>query len=310
MSSKPSPLASRSLGLAVNSRNCPTLYSTYSIHQQHTIMAHATERVLDPDGDVWLVLKNPKRVPFQFYDGPEISASRLRSMASQRQQRLQMRREDANGGMPEKELPAREVPQDVPLDEQVPPDVAPGEENRHTGDPVPTALDGETPDEARFLVSSRHLLLASPVFRAMSRGIWLEEVSDGEGSPETWTTTDWDPEAFLTVLSIIHSRYRFVPQSVSSELLARIATVVDYYGCHEAMENFAELWFLKRTDPLPLSYGKECILWMFSSWVFSQKEVFETMVRLAIMDAKGPIQNMGLPFPPSLLGSFLAFDYF
>lgn len=59
--------------------------------------------------------------------------------------------------------------------------------------PASLAMDaGSQP--VRYLVSSRHLCLASPVFCAMLKGPWREKPGTGE-VPVEIGTSQWDPEA-------------------------------------------------------------------------------------------------------------------
>jgi hypothetical protein len=51
-----------------------------------------------------------------------------------------------------------------------------------------------------------------------------------------------DSEAMLLVMNIIHGRARRVPRSVDLDVLTRLAVLVDYLECHEAIEPFSDRW--------------------------------------------------------------------
>jgi hypothetical protein len=120
-------------------------------------------------------------------------------------------------------------------------------------------------------VSSRHLILASPYFRGALNGPWSEATSLSTDCCRHIFAEDWDPQAFLILMHIIHGRNRQVPRLVSLEFLAKIAALVDYYKCYEAVEVFAELWLqgLKSHSQLPSQVGRDLVLWLFVSWVFA-----------------------------------------
>lgn len=73
----------------------------------------------------------------------------------------------------------------------------------------------------------------------------------------------WDAVASLIVQYVIHCHNALIPNSLSLELLTKIAAIVDYYDCHDVAKPFVDrsikdLW----------SYGKECMLQMSIPWIF------------------------------------------
>ncbi|KFA49268.1 hypothetical protein S40293_08319 [Stachybotrys chartarum IBT 40293] len=84
---------------------------------------------------------------------------------------------------------------------------------------------------------------------------------------------DWDAEALVIVFDIIHGHHRSVPRSISLEMLAKTAAIVDYFGCHEAVDIFADVWIQSLKGQIPKSYGKESILWLSISCVFSRRDL-------------------------------------
>jgi hypothetical protein len=67
-----------------------------------------------------------------------------------------------------------------------------------------------------------------------------------------------------------------VPRLVSFELLSKIAALVDYYECYETVEVFAGLWLqgLKSQSQLPEQVGRGLVLWLFTSWIFADVDIF------------------------------------
>ncbi|SCO53268.1 uncharacterized protein FFNC_14717 [Fusarium fujikuroi] len=70
----------------------------------------------------------------------------------------------------------------------------------------------------RMLVSGKHLELASPIFKTMVTGPFAEGKTDVSGFRQI-TASDWDPEAFNIILTIMHGYNRDVPRSLSLEML-------------------------------------------------------------------------------------------
>lgn len=157
--------------------------------------------------------------------------------------------------------------------------------------------------EVRFRLSSRHLILASPYFRAMLTGPW-EENSSRSGSMYTINASDWDEEALIILVDIIHGQGEKIPRSMSLEFLAKIAVLVDYYKCHKIVKFYSDTWIkaiLDGTD-LPQKYSRDLVLWLFISCVFSQHETFYTLTLFALWQTRGPVRTLGLPFPDGLIG--------
>lgn len=159
-------------------------------------------------------------------------------------------------------------------------------------------LNGKT--QVRMLVSSRHLTLASPVFRTMLDGPF-EKVYLASGRQQI-TASDWDVDAMVILLDIIHGHNKAVPRSLKLPTLARIATIVDYYECHEIVEVFGEIWLLSSEDGWDTgALGLGSMLWLLVAWTFSHAEMFEEMTRMAILESKGPIEVVDLPIPEDIL---------
>lgn len=85
-------------------------------------------------------------------------------------------------------------------------------------------------------------------------------------------------------MHIIHGHNRQVSRLVGLELLAKIAALVDYYACYEAVEVFAELWLLglKSHSELPSQVGRDLVLWLFISWLFADADIFTSVTSTAL----------------------------
>jgi hypothetical protein len=164
-----------------------------------------------------------------------------------------------------------------------------------------------------MMVSSRHLMLASPVFQKMLSGPWKEGTPDDQGYRRLEVSA-LDETAFVTVMDIVHGHNWEVPKRVDLNLLTKIAVIVDLYGCHEAVEPFVDQWI--RGNALSEHYGRQCILWLCVSWVFQRTEIFERMAELVIRHSECLVDVPSLPVN-NVLGMsrslfrhpWLTFDY-
>jgi hypothetical protein len=157
----------------------------------------------------------------------------------------------------------------------------------------------------RMRVSSSHLILASPYFKRMLRGDWKEACTlRAEGRLTIYVEEDWDPDALLILMNIIHGHTRKVTRTVSLEMLAKLAVLVDYYQCPEVVEVFSEMWINQLKGTLPETYSRDLILWICISWVFHQSYEFEVTTGIALMQSEGPMQTLRLPIPKIIVGRF------
>jgi hypothetical protein len=156
-----------------------------------------------------------------------------------------------------------------------------------------------------YYVSSRHLMLASPMFKRMLTQDGFAESGrnevDGMFHIEV---SDWDAEAFLIILRIIHLRNRQVPRTVSLEMLAKIAVVVDYYGCEEAIELYTAMWIkeVEKLRDLPDRSFRDIALWIWVAWTFDLVDQFESATIFAMEECTESMQTIELPIPSRVSG--------
>lgn len=142
-----------------------------------------------------------------------------------------------------------------------------------------------------YHVSSRHLKLGSCHFeRMLSGGTWKEGIPDETDGRYYITIEDWDEDALLILLNVFHLRNRKVPRSLSLIMLAKIAMLVEYYDCAEAVELSTEIWIncLKKdnNEHIPKVPCQDLMLWMYISWVFRLSEVFTQTTAIMIKQSK------------------------
>lgn len=151
-----------------------------------------------------------------------------------------------------------------------------------------------------MLVSGKHLELASNVFKTMLTGPFIEGSADSSGLRRI-TASDWDHRALKIVLAIMHGYHRDVPRSIDFYLLVKVALIVNYYDCLESVEVYTDIWLKDFEHNLPRTYGRDCILYLFLSWVFSKPEMFQRMAHLAMRHSQKLIEAEDFPIPAVIL---------
>ncbi|CVL03506.1 uncharacterized protein FPRN_11801 [Fusarium proliferatum] len=157
--------------------------------------------------------------------------------------------------------------------------------------------------ELCYRVSSAHLILASPVFKAMLDGPFKESSHNKDGRFEV-KTSECSAEALLILLDIMHGHHRDVPETIEISLLTEMAILVDYYECHEIVEMFAENWIASviQEDDIEESDYQTNMSRLFISWVFGKIELFNSVVYSIIKLTARPIRT-DLPLPSTILDS-------
>lgn len=103
---------------------------------------------------------------------------------------------------------------------------------------------------------------------------------------------------------MLHMRFRQVPRSLSLELLAKVAMLVDYYRCWEAFDLIADVWItdLQAKHPVPQIYSRNLMMWLLISWVFKLDAEFERTTKIALRQSfELNIRDMELGIPPAIL---------
>ncbi|KAF3893146.1 BTB domain-containing protein [Trichophyton interdigitale] len=152
-------------------------------------------------------------------------------------------------------------------------------------------------EEISIRVSSRHLILASSVFRAMLEHRFGEsQTLHTVGSVEIPLPED-DPDAFLILLKIIHGHLRQVPLQVDLQTLTQLAILVDKYELHERIEVFTGFWFGNLISTIPNCYTDDIPSWTCVCWVFNKPEEFKRVTRLILRHGRGTLTFKELPVP-------------
>ncbi|KAL7930625.1 hypothetical protein V8C35DRAFT_156749 [Trichoderma chlorosporum] len=172
-----------------------------------------------------------------------------------------------------------------------------------TSDDTPAGQpqDTDAKPTVRMQLSSKHLALASAYFQRLTAGGWKENTPEGCYSCVI-TAHDWDEQALIVLMNIIHGRTAAVPREVDLEMLAKIATLVDYYQCHEAVDFFAKTWLTAESLRQVVTSGqRQFMLRLLVCLVFSEATYFTSLTRSIIRNHMGPIDPLGLPIQHNIL---------
>ena len=167
--------------------------------------------------------------------------------------------------------------------------------------PRPSLLGRQT----SIRVSSRHLILASPIFRAMLSRSFSESHTLRTTGTLTLPLPDDSPAALLIVLNIIHGHTRAVPRILDMETLVEVGVLVDKYELLEALEIVGEMWITrlaKERGGLPTAMEDNIMSWVWVTWVFQRGDEFQHVTRVVERESSGEIQADHLPIPASIIG--------
>ena len=78
--------------------------------------------------------------------------------------------------------------------------------------------------------------------------------------------------------------WSLVPRTVSLEMLAKIAVIVDYYDIREPLQLILSLWMQGFSfSSVPILLYREVVLWILISWVLKQNAHFRQATKVAIL---------------------------
>ena len=159
--------------------------------------------------------------------------------------------------------------------------------------------------EVRFKVSSRHLCLASPVFKAMFEGPWKE--SNGTSlEPSEILASDFNAEAFHILLIMMHLQPEKIPETMKLRTMRDVALIADYYDCMKILHLYGhrchwddeESLLLKDRDLERWAESKRAEI-LFVAWAF-QLDLFSKITYLIMRFSDNHLET-DLPLPVLLL---------
>ncbi|SCO78916.1 uncharacterized protein FRV6_03129 [Fusarium oxysporum] len=67
-----------------------------------------------------------------------------------------------------------------------------------------------------------------------------------------------------------------------------LATIVDFYGCHEVVKIFSEAWYKNICTEFEDEYSRQTLMWLSVSWVFPNQEPFDRATQTILKRMDGP----------------------
>lgn len=171
-----------------------------------------------------------------------------------------------------------------------------------------TSMDDENDTiqrEIRVQCSSKHLTLASSVFKAMLSRNFIESAILRSAGTLNLPLPDDHAAALLILLDIIHGQTKRIPLEVDLRMLTRIAIVVDKYRLQMVMRILSRIWIDRLEAEVPQSWTEDSRRWIFISLVFQRPIVFKSVTRMAEQQSESRIDETGeidLPIPCSIAG--------
>lgn len=132
-----------------------------------------------------------------------------------------------------------------------------------------------------FVVSSKVMCLASPVWRTMlDPESHYMEANSGNGEV---SLQDDDHRALSILLDIAHMRFLKVPQCLKYEQLLEVSILCDKYDTVTLVRPWLPKW-LKELEELPDRAGYE--EWLFIAWVFGDSSTFMRIAFRLVLEMK------------------------
>ncbi|MCJ1354907.1 MAG: hypothetical protein MMC33_004897 [Icmadophila ericetorum] len=121
---------------------------------------------------------------------------------------------------------------------------------------LPTKGTNEISEPLRMRVSSKHLSLASPVFKDMLSRNFFEGITlHTIGSVEV-LLSDNDTKALIVLLSIIRSQPSKIPSKVNLDFLTEMTILVDKYQLRPVAALLSGYWIAALKHEIPSEWGE------------------------------------------------------
>ncbi|RBR18145.1 uncharacterized protein FIESC28_06211 [Fusarium coffeatum] len=148
------------------------------------------------------------------------------------------------------------------------------------------------PTERHFICSKKHITFAS---RRAARQL----------TEDKWTLDkDFPLEPLTIVLKIIHGKTRDIPETVTLDLLADIASIVYYLECHDALTFFGRNWLSRYSTINLLCFMDKTLAQLIHiSSVFENASLFENVTRIAIKSSSQVVPTYNLPIQSDILAA-------
>ena len=162
-----------------------------------------------------------------------------------------------------------------------------------------------------LLLSSKHMSLASPVFKAML-GENFKEGQYLRANGKVEIPVDDDPAAFVILANIVHGQLCEVPLKLDVDTLLGLVIVADKYQVREVTEFFCQTWFRELENDVPIDYSKPAYVmkWLAIAYVSRNAKTFKHLTHLIARSGDEKFEDEiqeGMPIPDSIIRKELLF---
>lgn len=161
------------------------------------------------------------------------------------------------------------------------------------------------PTSISYRVKGQHLCRVSSHFENLLMGPWFENTHfehGGGGFKLYLWEGQWDPNALLILLRVIHHQLSEIPEIIDLTLLWKIVVIADYLNCIDFLADFLQQWGLDALSQYRrnIAFGmdhdtvlKDGLLCTFISWKLRLRGEFRMATRILVLWAQGPIHDSG-----------------
>ncbi|CAG8977433.1 hypothetical protein HYALB_00007765 [Hymenoscyphus albidus] len=161
--------------------------------------------------------------------------------------------------------------------------------------------------ETRMIVSSKHLIHVSSVFKAMFRNETFVEGRELAKGKAVVPLPDDDPFAMTILINLIHHNHRKVPRTVDLDTMTNIAILADKYELTEVLYTNSELWLKDLKKTVPVSLTQDLLPWLSIACVFNMAPEFKHLTRIATLESSGDLglgeSDEDLPIPAQVFAA-------
>lgn len=158
-------------------------------------------------------------------------------------------------------------------------------------------------------VSSRKVMLASPVFKAMLKHSFMEGTTLRATGKVEVPLPDDDPVAFALLMDIVHETKPRAAPVMDTLFLTKLAILVDKYRLQQYVATHSDEWVESLRVEIPQTFTPELLHWLCISWVFRRPMEFNLVTRIAERESLGQdldtysqALNDNLPIPQRIIG--------
>ncbi|KAL3496468.1 hypothetical protein BJX62DRAFT_232577 [Aspergillus germanicus] len=158
------------------------------------------------------------------------------------------------------------------------------------------------PKDHRIRVSSAQLIKSSPFFKGTLTSIWKESARFQEDKEMQIGMPDWDIDALLAVMRLLHNKPRKLPKKPSFKLLAGVCIIADYYQRQDTI--LACRKWRKNNLVASVPFWSDVGTMVIALWVarlFGYSLDFSIISRNLLLRSHGTLDSGGLLIPQGIL---------